>query len=722
MEKIDYRFEVKRYNGVPTLFICDKPVHGWFTGDTSGMKFEKELIKCFPDHLYSLRIPSPEFNTLSLEKDIKKLLQKDKDAIILFHFRTDRMPQWWIEKYGDELIVYDDGGKKASQCGPEKMENPSISSEIWKQYVCDSIRKYTRYLKENYPERFSGYYFAWGICGEWNYYGETDMNDWRCPDFSPAMIRKFRSWLREKYGNSIKLLRESWNDATIDFESAEIPQRIKRLSSELGSFRDPLRNSDVTDYYQFVSDIAADTFIDFCKTAKEQSSNTIICGGGYGGLMDINVCSYLYFGLTTSGGIKKVLNSPYVDFYSTPYSYYSREIGVGDCSYMCITESWKLHNKIRLGDNDTRTSLAEPFHKPFGRPDTIRDSIEILKRDFGQHLIRTSGGFWLAQWLDHPQLIKTISKLNKIGQLSMKYDRSSADGIAMIVDVDSLFYQKMANILMYKLLYEQRMNEFGRIGTPWHLYLHDDLAINDMPDYRVYVFLNTFYLTDSERKTIKEKVCRNNNTVVWMHAPGFQNEKGFSMDAIEDLTGIRVRYEDVSANSEIKIINFFHPLTNNIIPDSRDSFLGVRKMFEWSGTPSHGHMDHTGVVEPVFYADDPHAMVFGKIISINKPGFVMKDMGEWKSIYISAPMLTAKILRNICKFSGVHIYLDTDDLLYANRHFVVVHTKTKGEKTINLPVEANVYEAFENRCIGKSIKRFTEFIPARCTRIYFLEY
>ena len=28
MEKIDYRFEVKRYNGVPTLFICDKPVHG----------------------------------------------------------------------------------------------------------------------------------------------------------------------------------------------------------------------------------------------------------------------------------------------------------------------------------------------------------------------------------------------------------------------------------------------------------------------------------------------------------------------------------------------------------------------------------------------------------------------------------------------------------------------------------------------------------------------
>lgn len=724
MKKKEYCFTVKKYNGVPTLFVCNKPVHGWIMGRVTGMKFGKKLARCFPDHLYILSIPSPDFeNSLAdLEKNINLLLSQDKNALILFHLRTDRMPQWWIEKYPEQLILYDDGGKKASQCGPEKRENPSLASEVWKEYVAESIRKFTDYLKEKHPERFVGYYFGWGLCGEWNYYGETDMNDWRCPDFSPAMIKGFREWLKKKYNNDAELLKKTWNDSTVDFDNANVPVRIDRFIAELGFFRDPTKNNHITDYYQFVAELAADTFIYFCRIAKEQSNNTIICGGGYGGLMDINVCAYLYFGFTTAGGIKKVLDSPYVDFYSTPYSYYSREIGIGDCSYMCITESWMFHNKIRLGDNDTRTSLAEPFQKVFGRPDTIKDSIEILKRDFGQHLVRASGGWWQWKWLDHPALIRTISRLNKIGHLSMDYDRSPVDGIAMIVDTESLFYQRMSSSLMHKILYEQRMNEFGRIGTPWYLYLHDDLAMEGVPEYKVYVFLNTFYLTDEERKVIKEKVCKNNNVVVWIYAPGFQNEKRFSPDGIRDLTGIRIRYENIAASSEIKIINFSHPLTADIAPDSRDSFFGVRKMFEWSGVSSHGHMDHTGIVEPVFYVDDSDALVLGKIISINKPGFVMKDMGTWKSIYISSPMISSKILRNICRYAGVHVYLDTDDLLYANRHFVVVHTKKQGEKRVKLPVKADVYEIFENRLIGKNINEFCEKIPEKNTRIYFLKY
>lgn len=720
--KKNHCFEVKIYNGAPTLFVCGRPVHGWIMGRATGMKFAQRLIRCFPDHLYILRIPSPEFDKSILEKNINDLLKQDNKAIFLFYLRTDNVPQWWIEKYPDELILYEDGGRKASQCGPEKKENPSLASEQWKRYVEDSIRIHTLYLKENYPDRFAGYYFGWGICGEWNYYGESDMNDWRCPDFSPAMVRGFRNWLRKKYKNDITLIRNAWADSSVDFENAMVPSRIDRFVCDLGFFKDPTKNKHVSDYYQFVAEIAADTFIDFCKVAKQQSNNTIICGGGYGGLMDINICAYIYFGLTTAGGIKKVIESPYVDFYSTPYSYYSREAGNGDCSYMCVTESWRLHKKIRLGDNDTRTSLAEPFHKVFGRPDTIKESIEILKRDFGQHLVRASGGWWQWKWLDHPALIRAIKRLNKIGSLALDYDRSLSEGIAMIVDTESIFYQKMAGNIMYKLLYEQRMNEFGRIGVPWHLYLHDDLTNKEMPEYRVYVFLNTFYLTDIERKTIKEKICRNNNVIVWMYAPGFQNEMGFSLDAVKELTGIGIKYEKISASSEIKIVNFSHPLTADIEPDSKDSFFGVRKMFEWSGTSSHGHMDHTGIVEPVFYAEDSEAEVLGKVISINRPGFVVKDMGTWKSIYVASPMISSKILRNICRYAGMHIYLDTDDLVYANRHFIVVHTKKQGEKTIKLPVKADVYEIFENRLIGKNINQFCEKIPEKTTRIYFLKY
>jgi len=631
------------------------------------------------------------------------------------------MPQWWLEKYPDELILYDDGGRKAAQCGPEKIENPSLGSEIWLKYSCDTIAKLTQYLKGKYPERFLGFYFAWGICGEWNYYGEPDMNDWRCSDFSPAMVRRFRMWLRQRYG-SVEQLQQAWSRNDIDFDNAGIPERIERLNTDIGFFKNPVRKTQVSDYYRFIGELAADVLIDFCRTAKENSDSSIICGGGYGGIMDINVCAYLYFGFTTAGGIKKVIESPHVDFYSTPYSYYSREIGAGDCSYMCVTESWRLHNKIRLGDNDTRTVLAEPFQKVFGRPDTVKDSIEILKRDFGQHLVRASGGWWQHRWLDHPALIRTMAKLNRISDLAMQYDRSLSDGIAMIVDEESLLYQRMTNMLIFKLLYEQRMKEFGRIGVPWHLYLLDDISHEEMPEYKVYVFLNAFFMDERKRKMIKEKLCRNNNILVWMYAPGFQNEAGFSIQNMELLTGIKIEYKNIAANAEIKIVDFSHPVTEDIIPESGDSFFGVRRMFEWSGTSSHGHMDHTGVVEPVFYVNDPDAKILGKIISINRPGFVIKEMEGWTSIYSAAPMLSAKILRNICRYAGIHIYLETEDLLYANKHFVVVHTKQNGKKIIKLPVKADVYEIFDNRIIGKGISQFEEYLPANVTAIYFLKY
>ena len=84
-------------------------------------------------------------------------------------------------------------------------------------------------------------------------------------------------------------------------------------------------------------------------------------------------------------------------------------------------------------------------------------------------------------------------------------------------------------------------------------------------------------------------------------------------------------------------------------------------------------------------------------------------------------MVSAKILRNICKFANVHIYLETEDILYANKHFIVIHTKEKGKKKIKLLKKADVYEIYENRVIGKGIKEFTEELPAKVTRIYFLK-
>ena len=456
-----YKFEVKRYKGVPSLILNGKPTLGW----VSGPKLEKRFQKCFPEHIYMMTISSIlDIDYFALDRDIEKLLQKDKDAYILFNVKIDQMPSWWLKKYPEELILYDDGSKETF---------PSLASEIWKKDAGEAVKNLTHHLKEKYDKHFLGYYFGWGIYGEWNYYGEPDKNDWRCPDFSPAMVKGFRKWLRKKYQNDVTLLRKSWGNKKVNFNNAKVPGRIERFYSDLGVFKNPSGNKQVSDYYLYIGELAADILIYFCKIVKEETKNTVICGGGYGGLMDAGLTAYLYISFTTALGLKKVLDSPYVDFLSTPYSYFSREVGIGDCSYMGVTESWKLHNKLRMGDNDTRTCLAPPEQKVFGRPDSIKDSVEILKRDFGQHLVRASCGWWAwgnTDWFDHPSLIKTLSKLHKIGNLSLNYERRFTGGIAMIVDTESLLFLRMANNLVYRMLYRQRMDEFGRVGTPWDVY------------------------------------------------------------------------------------------------------------------------------------------------------------------------------------------------------------------------------------------------------------
>ena len=58
--------------------------------------------------------------------------------------------------------------------------------------------------------------------------------------------------------------------------------------------------------------------------------------------------------------------------------------------------------------------------------------------------------------------------------------------------------------------------------------LHDDLARPDMPEYKLYIFLNTLYLTSAERSVIKKRVQGDNKVAVWIYAPGVLSESGLS--------------------------------------------------------------------------------------------------------------------------------------------------------------------------------------------------
>lgn len=62
----------------------------------------------------------------------------------------------------------------------------------------------------------------------------------------------------------------------------------------------------------------------------------------------------------------------------------------------------------------------------------------------------------------------------------------------------------------------------------------------------------------------------------------------------------------------------------------------------------------------------------------------------------------AEEVRAIIKGSGVHLYLQTNDVLYAGRGWVGVHAVEAGEKRLRLPFTARVTDAIRDRCLSVS--------------------
>jgi hypothetical protein len=120
----------------------------------------------------------------------------------------------------------------------------------------------------------------------------------------------------------------------------------------------------------------------------------------------------------------------------------------------------------------------------------------------------------------------------------------------------------------------------------------------------------------------------------------------------------------------------------------------------------------------VIWVEDESAEALG--FSPNgKVSFALKKFPNWKSVYIQTPPVPSSLLRELLRSAGIHIYIDSDDVLYANESFIAIHT-AKGEvKNIRLPREREVWDVFEGRRIGK-VKEWRVDVPTHQTILFLL--
>jgi hypothetical protein len=97
----------------------------------------------------------------------------------------------------------------------------------------------------------------------------------------------------------------------------------------------------------------------------------------------------------------------------------------------------------------------------------------------------------------------------------------------------------------------------------------------------------------------------------------------------------------------------------------------------------------------------------------------VRRFADWTSVYIGSPAPNAAVLRAIAHASGVHQYVQGDDIVYANQSMIAIHTREAGPRTIRLRRPGDAYEAFDDLLLARGVTEFTLDIPATTTRLIF---
>jgi len=700
--------EVRPHNGAPTLFIGGKPNSAMvYMTYNPTLKYFRQFgehgvhIYSFPStcsrHTWpgfarqAWLAPGDHFDFSQLDEQIIRILEGDPEAYIFPRVYVNS-PDWWDKLHPDQLVLFDEGKGPELYHETENKPCPSWASEIWRKDTAYALTRYIEHIRSApYADRVIGYHVASGTTEEWMYWGA---NDGKYCDYSPPTLAAFRDWLRRKYETDDRL-RQAWGSPNVTLGTAAIPPFQKRKASEHLQLRDPVAARDVIDFDLFLSDLTAETICYFARAVKRATGGQSLFGTFYGYVLQLFEQRQQNAGHLAP---QTVWQCPDVDFCTSPTSYAFRNLGGGYSHFMSLTDSVKLHGKMWFDENDIRTWLTGGAPGEWGMQETYEGTRSMQEREFANVICSACGKWWFDMgggWYDDPRILADIGRMKAIADRTVDWDRSPVSEIAFVVDPQSLAYLKTDNSVSTWFMLQQ-LPELGRLGAPFGYYCIEDLP--KLPPQKLYIFANCWAPTDRQRGIIEQRVKRDGAWALWLYAPGLLRENGLDEKGMQDLTGLRLRYAEEAAPLKVALSAGGNPLLRGL-----DAAL------------TYGPDQPLG---PVIYADDPSATVLGKLVGSDRAGLVVRRFPTWASVYSAAPVLPARLLRNLAAAAGAHIYVDSDDVVYANRSLLSLTVNAPGPRTVRLPRPATVEDLFTGETVGEKLSEFAIKMPGQSTRLW----
>ncbi|MBD3293625.1 MAG: hypothetical protein GF393_11930 [Armatimonadia bacterium] len=547
------------------------------------------------------------------------------------------------------------------------------------------LRDLIRHMEaSDYAGHVIGYQPAGGRASEWYWWGENGQTD-----FSPVAIERWREWLSEAYDGDLAALRDAWGDPEATFEDAQPPSPAEREATHHGVFRDPVQARRVVDYRRFMSDMVSRNIIRSCRIVKDETDGKKIAGVFYGySLYSIRQCGFQ--------GTAEVLAAPEVDFLCSPTAYDHRRGGEPGSFVSTYFGSYRLHNKLFWDEVDTRTHLYPGFVSY--RTSDLPETLSVLQRAVGHSLTRGTSLWWFLlagnATFHQAEVMDEVAKLKSACDEALDVEREQVAEVAVFADEPSTHFSSAADYHIMRAYQRDTVDELALMGAPFDIYLLSDIADPNLPEYRVYVFLNAWSIDEKTRAAIDAEVRRDGKTAVWVYAPDYVAERGFSVEAVSDLTGMTLQAHEEPVEADLTVTEE-HPIT-----------ASAPEVLHWPWE-----------IAPAFSVQAPEATILGTVA--DRPALAVREFDDWRSVYSMLP-LRREVLKGLCTYAGVHVYSDTFDTCYANSAYAMIHTAEAGEKRIVLPEPANVTEIVTGRPLGR-VDVIEQTLPAEVTRIYRLE-
>ncbi len=625
-----------------------------------------------------------ERSFMAIDNAIRAIVDADPEALIVL--RVQCAPtNFWVRTHPDQMSKFQDGTEG---------DVSIASTAFWADTVNALGAMIARFGEEGVPghNRVIALHLD---KGEWFYEPGVGY------DYSEVNKLAFRNWLHEHY-QSEYALKAAWVNGGVTFDKADIPvwespARDKRFDSVL---LDRPKERRIVNYVTFASEAVARVLCGLAHAVKEISAGKLLVLVPYGYVFE-------FANRNDSGhqALGQVLNCPHIDILTGPNSYASRAAG-GVGGFCAPVDSVRLHNKLWIVEDDTKTYLADSETPDSYNPKITgqQETTMVHRRNYFASLIHGCGLSWMdlwgQGWLDSDEIWDEISELLRFENLLQENGAVDAPEAAVMIDEASFSWVRgdASGQAIQSGLIGKARDLLVRSGAAVGFYLQSDVA--ELPEtVKVVFFLNALRVTTAERQAIRDKLQRPGLTLVWLYAPGLYDETGVCPLEVTEIVGMPLKPQAWSSRIGTIFTDERHPVIERL--------HGGKRM----GTDE--------VVNPSFTVIDPQGTVLGEYAQSGDPSIVARTTESgWKSIFVGEPHLTGELIRGIFRFGGVHLYDVQDDIVYARGDgLLMIHAPYSGQRVVHLPRPAACFSVYENRLIGQNQSSLKVFMRGRSTHL-----